>query len=300
MAGLVLVAEDSLVIRTLLREQLLADGYEIVEATDGQQALDMLRATPPDVVLLDIEMPEIGGFQVLSELKNDPKLSDIPVVFLTARDRTEDLVRALELGAHDYLRKPFESSELTARVRAAMRVKALQDELRVRNAELETMSRTDSLTGLWNRRHLEEHLDEVAASAERRHDPFAILMIDIDWFKRVNDEGGHATGDAVLREVATRLRSGIRTEDQIARWGGEEFLAVLPVTWADEAQIIAERLRQSIEGEPILVDGRFLEVTVSIGVAAGVTDPDALVDAADRAMYRAKESGRNQVVMDAA
>jgi len=148
MAGLVLVAEDSLVIRALLREQLLADGYQVMEATDGEQALGMLRATPPDVVLLDIEMPVIGGFQVLAELKEDPQLRDIPVVFLTARDRTEDLVQALELGAHDYLRKPFESSELTARVRAAMRVKALQDELRVRNAELETMSRTDSLTGL--------------------------------------------------------------------------------------------------------------------------------------------------------
>jgi diguanylate cyclase (GGDEF)-like protein len=292
----VLVADDSRVIRALVREQLLGDGYEVLEAEDGRKALDMLRQTDADAILLDVEMPVMGGFETLAELKADPELEDIPVVFLTARDSAEDVVEALELGAHDYLRKPFESAELTARVRAAVRVKTLQDELRERNAELERIARTDALTGLWNRRHLEEHLGAVSSAARRQESPYTVLMIDIDHFKRVNDEKGHAAGDAVLREVGARLRSGIRAEDQIARWGGEEFLAVLPSTGLDGAMVIAERLRRSVDLAPFPVAETLLEITVSIGAAAGVSEPKPLIESADRRLYRAKEAGRNRVV----
>lgn len=298
MGRVVLVADDSRVIRALVRGQLLGDGYEVMEAEDGRQAIDILRRTPADAILLDIEMPVMGGFETLRELKRDPELGDIPVVFLTARDSAEDVVEALELGAHDYLRKPFESAELTARVRAAVRVKTLQDELRERNAELERISRTDSLTGLWNRRHLEEHLSAVSSAARRQESPYAVLMIDIDNFKRVNDESGHAAGDAVLREVAARLRSSIRNEDQIARWGGEEFLAVLPSTGLDGAMVIAERLRRSIDLAPFPAGDDLLKITVSIGAAAGVHEPKPLIESADRCLYRAKEAGRNRVVAE--
>lgn len=220
-------------------------------------------------------------------------------MFLTARDSAEDVVAALDLGAHDYLRKPFEPAELIARVRAAVRMKALQDELRERNEVLEKVSRTDVLTGLWNRRHLEEHLGAVASAARRRETPYSVLMIDIDQFKRVNDQNGHAVGDTVLREVATRLRSGIRTEDQVARWGGEEFLAVLPSTSQDDARRVAERLRGSIEDAPVLAGGLNVSMTISIGIAAGIRDPEELIESAGRSLYKAKEAGRNRVVAEA-
>jgi two-component system cell cycle response regulator len=151
----VLVAEDSLVIRAVLVEQLQSRGYRVIEAGDGEQALAACRREQPDVVLLDVEMPHLDGHGVLAQIKADPRLADIPVVFVTSRVTTEDVVDGLRLGAHDYLRKPFEPSELLARVHAAVRNKALQDELRLRNAELELASRTDALTGLRNRRHLE-------------------------------------------------------------------------------------------------------------------------------------------------
>ena len=160
----VVVAEDSLVIRAVLVEQLRSRGYRVIEAGDGEEALAVCRREQPDVVLLDVEMPHLDGHGVLARIKADPRLADIPVVFVTSRVTTEDVVDGLRLGAHDYLRKPFEPSELLAWVHAAVRIKALQDELRLRNAELELASRTDALTGLRNRRHLEEQLQRLAAT----------------------------------------------------------------------------------------------------------------------------------------
>jgi PleD family two-component response regulator len=205
----VLVAEDSLVIRAVLVEQLQSRGYRVVEAADGEQALAACSRERPDVVLLDVEMPQLDGHAVLARIKADRLLADIPVVFVTSRVTTDDVVEGLRLGAHDYLRKPFEPSELLARVHAAVRIKALQDELRLRNAELELVSRTDALTGLHNRRHLEEQLQHLVRAGDR----LAVLLCDIDRFKQVNDARGHAAGDEVLRVVAGRLREAARPGD---------------------------------------------------------------------------------------
>jgi two-component system, cell cycle response regulator len=194
----VLVAEDSLVIRAVLVEQLRSRGYRVLEAGDGEQALAVCQRARPDVVLLDVEMPQLAGHAVLAGIKADPRLADIPVVFVTARVTTEDVVEGLRLGAHDYLRKPFEPSELLARVSAAARIKALQDELRLRNAELELASRTDALTGLHNRRHLEEQLQRLAAASGQ----LSVLLLDVDRFKQVNDTRGHAAGVAGGRAAA--------------------------------------------------------------------------------------------------
>jgi two-component system, cell cycle response regulator len=294
----ILVAEDSLVVRSVLRQNLEDRGYTVIEADDGEAALRRCRDARPDVVLLDIEMPGLDGYQVLAALKADPELAEIPVVFLTGRTKTDDIVEGLRLGAHDYLKKPFEASELIARVSAAVRMKKLQDELRSRNAELHLVSRTDALTGLPNRRLLAERLAEMASASSRHHRPLGVLMLDIDHFKRVNDTAGHESGDLVLREFAHRLQQLPRMEDVVGRWGGEEFLALLPDTDMTGACLLAQRTLAAIATEPFaLADGTKVNVTVSIGCAVETTqDADKLVARADAALYEAKSAGRNRLV----
>jgi two-component system, cell cycle response regulator len=298
---IVLLVEDSAAIRALVRRMLVAGGHTVVEAARGADALALCREQQPDVVLLDVEMPGMSGWDVLAAMKADPGLRDVPVVFLTGRSDTADMVDGLRLGAHDYLRKPCEPTELLARVQAAARVKRLQDELRQRNEELDLVSRTDALTGLRNRRHVEEYLTKLVSLARRNVEPIAVLIVDIDHFKSVNDGHGHDAGDAVLREVAGRMVDSVRLEDMVGRWGGEEFLVVLPNTAAQGAAELAERLRQVVAGEPCpLPDGGAVPVTISLGCAASVIDDAAtLVRSADAAMYEAKESGRNRVVVAA-
>ena len=297
----VLLVEDSAAIRALVRRMLVAGGHTVVEAAHGADALAACRQHQPDVVLLDVEMPGMSGWDVLAAMKADPALSDVPVVFLTGRSDTADMVDGLRLGAHDYLRKPCEPTELLARVQAAARVKRLQDELRQRNEELDLISRTDALTGLRNRRHVEEYLARLVSLARRHAEPIAVLLVDIDHFKSVNDGHGHDAGDAVLREVAGRMVGSVRLEDMIGRWGGEEFLVVLPNTAAQGAAELAERLRQVVADEPYgLPDGGAISVTISLGCAASVIDDAAtLVRSADAALYEAKESGRDRVVVAA-
>jgi diguanylate cyclase (GGDEF)-like protein len=286
----VLVAEDSLVVRSLLRRQLEDSGYAVVEAVDGEEALRLCRERQPDVVLLDVEMPKLDGYGVLTAIRKEPDLAEIPVVFLTARATTEDVVEGLRLGAHDYLRKPFEPAELLARVSAALRVKVLQDQLRA-------MSRTDPLTGLANRRRLQDHLLAVCSAAERHGQSVGVLMVDVDHFKAVNDTLGHDSGDVVLRAVASRLADACRLEDVAGRWGGEEFLVVAPLTDHVGVAELGERVRKFVADGPVTIDGGSpVEVTVSVGGAAGSGDADALLRVADASLYEAKRTGRNRVV----
>jgi diguanylate cyclase (GGDEF)-like protein len=294
--GTILVADDSMVVRAVLRRQLETDGHTVIEAVNGEDAIDACREHHPDVILLDVEMPVLDGHATLARLKADPQLKDIPVVFLTGRVDTADVVNGLRLGAHDYLRKPFEANELMARVSAALRTKWLQDELRTRNAELDRVSRIDMLTNIYNRRHLDEHLRSVISAARRHDRTVGVLIVDIDHFKEVNDEHGHLAGDAVLREVAGRLQQAMRTEDALGRWGGEEFLAVLTETLPEGVRVMAERLRQVIAAAPFtLDDGSRIRVTVSVGHTNGTEDAEVLVHRADDALYVAKAEGRNRV-----
>jgi len=300
MKATVLVAEDSLVVRAVLRRHLEREGYSVIEAVDGQAAIELCHSNPPDTVLLDIDMPGLNGHEVLAHLKSDRELKDIPVVFLTGKTGTEDIVAALQSGAQDYLKKPFETAELIARVGAAVRTKQLQDDLRNRSAELDRMSRTDALTGLYNRRHLEERLREVDSAAVRYNQAFGVLMLDIDYFKRVNDDEGHQGGDDVLREITRRFKQHVRGEDVVGRWGGEEFLVIVAHAGIEGLNALAERIRLVVADEPFVLGDHQRVVTISAGCATGPPgDTDNLIRRADGALYEAKDAGRNQVVVAA-
>jgi two-component system cell cycle response regulator len=293
--GTVLIADDSLVIRAVVRAGLEEEGYRVVEAVDGVAALEKCGQEAPDVILLDIEMPGLDGRQVLARLKGDAALKDIPVVFLTVRAGIADVVAGLRGGAQDYLKKPFDAGELVARVGSAIRVKRLQDQLRQRNAELDAMSRTDGLTGLFNRRHLDEELARRNSDSLRHQEPYGLLLLDIDRFKHVNDVHGHLAGDLVLCAFAACLNGSLRAGDIAGRWGGDEFLVILPRTNLDSARWLGERIRSAISA-PVKAAGQDLSVTISGGCAVGPAESvDAVVHVADQCLYQAKLAGRNQI-----
>jgi len=293
----ILVAEDSALLRRMIGDVLRQQGWDVVEAGDGNAALDAARTLDPSVLLMAREMEGLDGLAVLDTLRADPRTADVPVVFVTGHTDARDLAEGLERGAHDYVRKPVDPVELVARIRTALRLRSLHDELARRNAELEKLARTDVLTGLANRRHADDVLRATIASARRHGRTLSAVLIDIDRFKGVNDGHGHAAGDAVLREVALRLLAGLREEDTAARWGGEEFLLLLPDS--PDAGVVCERLRCAIAGRPIDVHGVLqLGVSASFGWAAwsGEETGEALVARADLALYAAKDGGRDRVV----
>ncbi|MGI8510519.1 MAG: diguanylate cyclase [Gemmatimonadaceae bacterium] len=304
----ILVVDDHPDNIMVLRARLEARGYLVESAEDGQEALEKIYASPPDLVLLDVMMPKIDGMEVARRVKSDRSLPFIPVIMQTALDSTESMVQGLDAGADDYISKPINFKELEARVKSLLRIQALQKELEERerqlseaNDQLLAMSRTDALTGLDNRRHLGERLHEMWEHAQRLHEPLALVMCDIDHFKRVNDEHGHQAGDAVLQQFATVLKAEAREIDRIGRYGGEEFVLILPGTVLDAAVTFADRLRAAVETHVFTFgDGETLRRTMSCGVAAWphprIDDQEALIRAADEALYVAKETGRNRVI----
>jgi diguanylate cyclase (GGDEF)-like protein len=293
----ILVAEDSALLRRMLGDVLRGQGWTVLEAGDGTAALAIAREQEPHVLLLAREMEGLDGMAVLDALRMDPRTADMPVVFVTGHTDAAELAEGLERGAHDYVRKPVDPIELVARTRTALRLRALHDELARRNAELEELARTDVLTGLANRRHADDVLRATIAGARRHGRELSVIIVDVDRFKSVNDRHGHAVGDAVLRAVAARLAAGLREEDTASRWGGEEFLLVLPD--ASDAGVVAERLRAALAADPVRTgDGLCVQVTASFGWAAwsGGETADTLVARADTALYAAKDGGRDRVV----
>jgi two-component system cell cycle response regulator len=306
-SGRILVVDDHQDNVELLRARLESWGYLVDSAIDGQQALLAVEASPPDLILLDVMMPVIDGNEVARRIKQNPGLPFIPIIMQTALDSTESKVEGLEAGADDYITKPIEFAELKARLRSMLRIKRLQEELEERerqlleaNEKLRHMSRTDGLTGLDNRRYLEQQLDMMYAHSERLGEPLSCVICDLDRFKSVNDTYGHQAGDAVLRQLAMILKREAREIDRVARYGGEEFVFLLPGTVLDAAVTFAERVRRNIESHTFTFDGGSLQRTASFGVAAWphprITNCDGIVRAADDALYVAKETGRNRVV----
>ena len=309
--GRILVVDDHEDNVELLRARLEARGYVVEGASDGQAALDAVERSCPDLILLDVMMPKMDGMEVVRRLKakrESKELPFIPVIMQTALDSTENKVEGLDAGADDYITKPINFAELEARVNSLLRIKKLQSdlaeskqELSELNDKLRRISLTDGLTDIDNRRSLEERLREMWQHSDRLREPIALIMCDIDKFKSVNDNYGHQAGDSVLKEVAQLLKSEAREIDRVGRYGGEEFLLILPGTVLDAAVTDAQRLRARVEGHTFLLpDGRTITRTISCGVAAWphprVTDQEELLRAADDALYVAKETGRNRVV----
>jgi two-component system, cell cycle response regulator len=291
----------------LLRARLESWGYRSESAVDGAEALEKVEANPPDLILLDVMMPKIDGIEVARRVKGNQNLPFIPIIMQTALDATENKVEGLEAGADDYITKPIDFAELKARVNSMLRIKRLQEELEERerqlleaNERLRYMSQTDALTGLDNRRHLEERIEEMFEHAKRLNEPFSLVMCDLDRFKSVNDTYGHQAGDAVLKQFAKILRHEVREIDRAGRYGGEEFVLLLPGTVLDAGVTFAERVRKQVESHTFTFDGTSIQRTASFGVSAWphprIAHCDSLVRAADDALYVAKETGRNRVV----
>lgn len=282
-------------IHMLLASRLRPDRVEVHGTRDGSRAVEIAARMLPDVILLDIELPTGDGFDVLSDLKADERTRDIPVLLVTSRTATDVKVRAFELGAVDYVVKPFDVAELRSRVRSAVRQSRLVRMLAQR-------AQVDGLTGLWNRAYMDERLARELATAHRYETPLAFVMVDIDHFKQLNDEAGHPFGDAVLERVALLLSEG-RAGDIACRYGGEEFGLILPRTVAEEAAGVAERLRQAIR--QLDWPGRDdALVTASFGVTdldrCGDSSLSAVIASADQALYAAKRAGRDRVAVSRA
>src|SRR6266536_4308768 len=305
----VLVVEDSRTQADWLVQVLAREGYEVQVAADGREAIRRVRMEPPDLVLLDMILPDMDGLEVLRVLKSRAEEQFIPVILLSVKSDLDSRVAGLRIGADDFLAKPFADAEIQARAAAMLRIKNLQDQLRTAKGQLEKLSVTDGLTGLYNHRHFEDRLAEEFRRSQRYADPVSLIMLDLDHFKDVNDRYGHPFGDRVLRETAELIRSSIRDPDICARYGGEEFAIILPKTQLQGALAVAERIFRSLRQKGHAVDACdaaksklvVVHVTASIGIAfypsKDVTSPELLVKYADEALYRAKPEGRNTICL---
>ena len=286
----VLVIDDSRDVHVLVKARLGKEPVTLYSAYSGAEGIAAARDVQPDLILLDVEMPGQDGFDVCRQLKADKQLMQIPIIFLTGATSTEQKIQGLELGATDYITKPFDPAELRARVRASLRTKTLVDLLAKK-------AMVDGLTGLWNRMYLDARLSAEMSASRRTGAPLSCIMADIDRFKSVNDTYGHSFGDEVIRSVAGILGAFCRAEDVVCRYGGEEFAVLLPNTADDAAGELAERLRRKVEGLGLTFHEKPVAVTCSFGVAhLGGEFPPGVVELADKALYEAKHGGRNRVV----
>jgi diguanylate cyclase (GGDEF)-like protein len=293
------VVDDDPSIRRLVRLFLKRSGYDIVEFATGNEAREQLMKIPWDLAILDRRLPDMDGVMLAQELKSNPEFKTRFVIMLTGEDEQEDKVEGLDLGADDYVTKPFQYPELMARIRAGKRIVDLQKELLETNKRLELLSITDGLTGLYNHRYFQDELARAFEESARYGRPLSLAIVDLDFFKKINDSYGHAVGDEVLKGVSKIFQESIRSTDLTARYGGEEFAVMMPETDVNDAIAFAEKIRRLVGSTPIQTQAGPVNVTVSVGVAT-VPHPKIhaakeLVVAADNALYRAKHAGRNQV-----
>lgn len=289
----VLVIDDSSDVHRLLRARLRHEEINLISADSGSKGLEVARANKPAMILLDLDMPDMDGFEVLRHLKNDQATLDIPVIVLSGLQSAQDKVMAFDLGAVDYVTKPFNLTELRVRVRSALKMHRLVQ-------MLAQCAQIDGLTGLWNRAYFDKRWSDEVAAALRHGRPLSLAMIDADHFKAVNDTFGHPAGDAVLQGIAKMLQRECRQEDIACRYGGEEFSLIMPDTSPDAAAKVCERVRMCL-AEIVWPRHPERPVTVSMGLAGSARpidlDPARWLELADRNLYTAKRTGRNRIVV---
>jgi two-component system cell cycle response regulator len=298
----ILLADDDEVSRHILKGTLSRWGFDVVTAADGDQAWEVLLAeNAPRLVILDWMMPGMDGVEVCRRVREQLSGPYIYMLLLTSKREKEDMIRGMEAGADDYVSKPFDPQELQMRLKAGERIIDLQEKLLQAQQELQYMATHDNLSGLQNRFSILESLRRELSRASREGREVGIILADIDHFKRVNDSLGHLAGDAVLQEVAGRLRNHVRPYDYVGRYGGEEFLIVLPECPLRATRNAAERMQRAVSQEPVTLAEGPVDVTISLGVTGygrGATDDlQTIIRAADGALYRAKAAGRNRVVV---
>lgn len=286
-----LLIDDSQDIHMLIRQRLRSEGIEVISAENGVDGLRLAGEESPSLILLDLSMPVMDGFEVLRSLKDDPATSQIPIIVLSGRDDAEDKVQGFDLGAIDYVCKPFDMTELRARVRSALRIAELMQLLAQR-------AQIDGLTGLWNRSYFDERIAAELSSAKRSGVPIALAMCDIDHFKSLNDTHGHPAGDAVLQGFGTLLTDTLRRDDVACRYGGEEFAIILRNSDAKAAATVIDRIRRKL-AQTVWPRHPERAVTASFGVCDRTTPPSeeasAWIETADKSLYQAKTLGRNRV-----
>ncbi|HYL34996.1 MAG TPA: diguanylate cyclase [Bryobacteraceae bacterium] len=296
----ILIADDSIVSRHLLEATLQKWGYDVVVACDGIEALELLDAEDaPALAILDWMMPGLTGPEVCRRIRQRSREPYTYILLLTSKSQKEDLIEGMEAGSDDYITKPFDQHELKVRLRAGRRLVDLQAELLAAREALREQATRDSLTHAWNRNSILEIMDRELARISRECTCLGVVMVDLDHFKDVNDHHGHLAGDAVLREAARRLQNSIRPYDSIGRYGGEEFLILLPGCDSASSLKQAERLRKQLAQHEMSLNEMSLRVTASFGVTTAGPGKDctaeSLIRAADQALYLAKNLGRDRV-----
>lgn len=283
---------------------MLQTEYKVLAANNGERAIKIAEESEPDLILLDVMMPDLDGFSVCEILKNNPKTEDIPIIFITAKTEIDDVVKGFSIGGCDYISKPFNPEELFARVNTHIELKKSKEllkkyinELEAKNRELDLMSKTDYLTELANRRFMVTRLKEEIVNTEKTGRKFSILLCDIDYFKKINDTYGHEIGDLILKEVTLSIKESVRECDLVSRWGGEEFLVLLIDTDIISAANIAEKIRDRVEQKAIMVNNMAIKSTISIGVTEYIHELSISqnINNADKALYQSKNDGRNRV-----
>ena len=295
----ILIADDDATSRCILEAVLIKWGYEVISVADGTEAWEtMQKPDAPRLAILDWMMPGIEGVEICRKLRENKKNEEqyTYLILLTSKRSKENIVSGMEAGADDYVVKPFDQHELRVRIRAGQRIVQLQSELLVAKQDLLIQSRTDSLTGVLNRRAILSQIKTELSRAKREKKDLSLSILDIDHFKKINDTYGHMVGDDVIREVVKRISVAVRTYDSLGRFGGEEFLVVMPGAKEIEAYSICERIRSAIGETDFAINGLKIHLTVSLGFVTGDgnADIDDLIVRADKALYQAKGNGRNR------